>query len=278
MSSVSSVRRVHALRHICNAFVCSLSVYAGVSAAAAVPPPLRVCADPNNMPFSNRQQQGFENRIAAVVARALGRHLEYVWSPQRRGFIRNTLNAGRCDLVVGVPAQYGLVQPTRPYYRSVYAFVARRDRHLRVRSFDDDRLRALRIGIQITGDDYANPPAAEALATRHLAANVRGYTVYGDYSKPDPQRELVDAVADGRVDVAVVWGPLAGYYGRREPVAIDVTPVTPERNDRSLQFAFDIAMGVRRGDTALRDAVDNVITRRGTEIRRILTSYGVPLV
>lgn len=259
---------------------CSTAAAIALSAVtvAAAPPPLRVCADPNNMPFSNRQQQGFENRIAALVAHDLGRRLEYVWSPQRRGFIRNTLNAGRCDLVIGVPAQYGLVQPTRAYYRSAYAFVSRRDRHLRIRSFDDQRLKQLTIGIQITGDDYDNPPAAEALAARHLAANVRGYTVYGDYSKPDPQRDLVDAVADGRVDLAVVWGPLAGYYGRREPAAIDITPVSPERQSRSLMFAFDIAMGVRRGDSALRDAVNGVIARRGAAIRRILTSYGVPLV
>jgi len=245
--------------------------------AAAARPPLRVCSDPNNLPFSNGNGEGFENRIAELVAQDLGRPLVYFWSPQRRGFIRNTLNAGRCDVVMGVPAQYGPVQPTRPYYRSAYAFVSRRDRHLGVRSFDDPRLKTLTIGIQITGEDYDNPPAAQALAARHLVENVRGYTVYGDYSRPDPQRDIVDAVADGRVDLAIVWGPLAGYYGRREPAAIDVVTVTPERDGRSLAFAFDIAMGVRRGDRALRDALDAVIVRRGAGIRRILTSYGVPL-
>jgi mxaJ protein len=277
MSSASSARSAKALRHIWTVLACGAGLQACVLSAAAAPP-LRVCADPNNMPFSNRQLQGFENKIAVLVARELGRPLAYEWSPQRRGFIRNTLNAGRCDVVIGVPANYGLVQPTRAYYRSVYAFVSRRDRHLQVRSFDDERLKALKIGIQITGDDYDNPPAAQALAVRHLAANVRGYTVYGDYSKPDPQRDVVDAVADGRVDVAVVWGPLAGYYGRHEPAAIDVTPVSPQQDSRSLPFAFDIAMGVRHGDTALRNALDAIIVHRHAEIRRILTSYGVPLV
>src|SRR4051794_40920725 len=100
---------------------------------ASPQPPLRVCADPNNMPFSNQRGEGFENKIADLVARDLGRPLAYTWSPQRRGFIRNTLKAGRCDVVIGVPAQYGLLQPTRPYYRSVYTFVSRRDRHLRLR-------------------------------------------------------------------------------------------------------------------------------------------------
>jgi mxaJ protein len=252
--------------------------FGGVMLGSGSAPPLRVCADPNNMPFSNQQQEGFENKIARLVAHELDRPLAYFWSPQRRGFIRNTLNAQRCDLVMGVPAQYGLLQPTRPYYRSAYAFVSRRDRYLRIRSLDDERLKRLTIGIQITGDDYNNPPAAQALAKRHLVDNVRGFTVYGDYSNPDPQRDLIDAVADRRVDVAVMWGPLAGYYARKEPTAIDVIPVNPEQDGPMLPFAFDIAMGVRRDDSPLREALDAVIQRRGPEIRRILLSYGVPLL
>lgn len=258
--------------------VCAVVIAAGCVALSASPvTPLRVCSDPNNMPFSNQQEQGFENKIAELVARDLGRPVAYFWSPQRRGFIRNTLNAQRCDVVMGVPAQYGLLQPTRPYYRSAYAFVSKRDRGFHIRSFDDPRLKSLKIGIQLTGDDYNNPPAAQALAARHLVENVRGFTVYGDYSKPDPQRELVDAVADGRVDIAVMWGPFAGYYGRKESAAIDIVSVTPDHDGRSLAFAFDIAMGVRREDTTLRNALDAVIVRRGPAIRRILLSYGVPL-
>jgi mxaJ protein len=245
---------------------------------AGTNPPLRVCADPNNMPFSNRQGQGFENRIAELVARDLRRQLAYFWWPQRRGFVRNTLQAGRCDVVMGLPAGYGRLQLTRPYYRSGYAFVSRRDRHLAIRSFDDGRLKSLTIGIQLTGDDYDNPPAAQALAARHLVQRVRGFPVYGDYSRPDPQRDVVDAVADGRVDLAVVWGPLAGYYGLREPTAIDVLPVSAGDNRPSLPFAFDIAMGVRREDSALRAALDDVIVRRTAKIRQVLTSFGVPLL
>jgi mxaJ protein len=239
--------------------------------------PLRVCADPNNMPFSNQHADGFENRIATLVAGALHRPLSYFWLPQRRGFIRNSLNAGQCDVVMGVPAQYGLLLPTHPYYRSSYVFVARRDRHVRIDSFDAPALRSLKIGIQISGDDYNNPPAAQALAVRQIIQNVRGFPVYGDYSKPDPQREIIDAVADGRVDVAVVWGPLAGYYARREPVAMEVIPVAAERDGPVSALAFDIAMGVRREDQALKRALDGIITRNGVEIRRILRSYGVPL-
>src|SRR3954464_4066808 len=136
--------------------------------------PLRVCADPNNLPFSNDRREGFENKIAELVARELGRPLAYFWAPQRRGFIRNTVGAQRCDLVIGVPSGYRLLQTSRPYYRSAYAFVSRHDRHLGIRSFDDRRLSAMKIGIQVTGDDYDNPPAAQALAARHLVQNVRG--------------------------------------------------------------------------------------------------------
>jgi mxaJ protein len=272
---------------VCRTFVAILFAGAGLArpysasllaARTEQAPPLRVCADPNNMPFSNLKGQGFENRIAELVARDLGRPLAYFWLPQRRGFVRSTLKAGRCDVVMGVPARYELLQPTHAYYRSSYAFVSRRDRRLRVRSFDDARLRTLTIGIQMTGDDYNNPPAAQALAARHLTENVRGYTVYGDYSRPDPQREIVDAVADGRVDVAVVWGPLAGYYSRHEPTAMDVVPIGAAHDGPALTFAFDIAMGVRREDQPLRDALNKIIGRRRVEIRRILTTYGVPLL
>jgi quinoprotein dehydrogenase-associated probable ABC transporter substrate-binding protein len=236
-----------------------------------------VCADPNNMPFSNAHRDGFENKIATLVARDLRRPLVYFWLPQRRGFLRNSLNAGECDVVIGVPASYQRLETTRRYYRSSYAFVSRRDRHLRIDSFDAARLRSLKIGIQISGDDYNNPPAAQALAARHLIDNIHGFSVYGDYSTTDPQREIVDAVADGRIDVAVVWGPLAGYYAQREPTSLDVTPIAAVGDSAVLPFVFDIAMGVRRDDAALRDALNATLDRRAVEIRQILHTYGVPL-
>ncbi len=255
------------------------SAPSGVESRENTPTPLRVCADPNNMPFSNQRREGFENKIAAVVGAELGRPVTYFWLPQRRGFIRNTLRAGNCDLVMSMPSQAsGAVQPTTPYYRSTYVFVTRRDRGLRVRSLDDPALKTLRIGIQLTGDDYDNPPAAQALARRQLIANVRGFTVYGDYSKPDPQRTIVDAVADGRVDLAIVWGPLAGYFASREPSALALAPVRPQSDGPMLPFVFDIAMAVRRDDAPLRAAIDRAIARRRPEIRRILVEYGVPQV
>jgi mxaJ protein len=258
----------------CSGLVLACAAAAVLGASA---PPLRVCADPNNMPFSNAHRDGFENKIATLVATDLRRPLAYFWLPQRRGFFRNSLNAGRCDVVIGVPVSYGGVQTTHRYYRSSYVFVSRRDRHLRIDSFDAARLRSLTIGIQISGDDYNNPPAAQALAARHLIDNVRGFTLYGDYSISDPQREIVDAVADGRIDLAVIWGPLAGYYAQRETTSMDVTPIATAADSAVLPFVFDIGMGVRRDDAALRDALNTTLARRAVEIRQILRSYGVPL-
>ncbi len=262
---------------VCRLIGAFAMVWALFAAAPMAQSPLRVCADPNNMPFSNTHGDGFENRIATLVARELRRPLEYYWLPQRRGFMRNSLNAQRCDVVIGIPAQYGQLQRTRSYYRSAYAFVSRQDRHLRIDSFDAPLLKRLTIGIQVSGDDYNNPPAAQALAARQIVQNVRGFTVYGDYSRPDPQRPIIDAVAEGRIDIAVVWGPLAGYYAQRESIPIDVRPIAAAADGPTSRFTFDIAMGVRRDDMPLRAALDGVITRRGDDMRRILRSYGVPL-
>ncbi len=238
---------------------------------------LRVCADPNNLPFSNQRGEGFENRIASVLAADLGLAVRYTWWPQRQGFVRNTLNFGRCDVILGMPTSFDGVMRTRPYYRSTYVFVTRRDRGLHIRSLDDSVLHRLRIGVYFAGDDYGNLPPAQALARRGLASNVVGYSLYGDYSKPNPLAELIAAVARGEVDVAIAWGPLAGYFARRSSVPLDITPVEPSA-EPSLPFVFDIAAGVRRGDTSMRDRLQGALERRRGEIHGILETYGVPLV
>jgi len=236
---------------------------------------LRVCADPNNLPYSNERQQGFENRIAELVAREMKAELRYVWWAQRRGYIRNSLRAGLCDVFIGMPTGLDMVLVTRPYYRSTYAFVTKRSGP-RITSFDDPKLKRLRVGVQIIGDDYANAPPAEALSNRGMIRNVRGYSVIGNYRDPNPPSRIVKAVERGEVDVAVVWGPLAGYFARRSAVPLRVMPVSPEVDVPYLPFVFDIAMGVRRGDTALRDTLDAIIARRQHDIDRILADYGVP--
>jgi mxaJ protein len=242
------------------------------AAHADAPATLRVCADPNNLPFSNDRGEGFENRIAELVAKDLGKHVAYTWFPQRRGFLKNTLKANKCDVVIGVPADYDMVAPTRPYYRSTYVFVTKPG--LVIASLDDKQLAKLRIGIHAIGDDYANSPAAEALARRGFIDHIVGYSIYGDYSKPDPAQDLVGAVASGDVDVAIVWGPLAGHAAHEHHLA--VTPVTPALDPPALAFQFAIAMGVRKGDKALHDALDHAIAHEQKAIAKVLDAYGVP--
>jgi mxaJ protein len=244
--------------------------------AAPQPRVLRFCADPNNMPFSNERLEGFENRIAELVAAELDARVEYEWHAQRRGFIRNTLRAGECDVVAGIPSSFELALPTRPYYRSTYVFVYREDSGLDIRSFDDPLLRELRIGVQVVGDDYANSPPAHALGNRGIVGNIRGFSVIGDYREEAPPARIMDAVVDGRVDVAVVWGPLAGWYARQHQLPVRLVPVQPQVDPPYLPFVFDMAMGVRRGEDALKDELDEVLSRRAAEIEAILDEFGVP--
>ncbi len=201
--------------------------------------------------------------------------IRYAWRAQRRGFFREALKGGECDLVLGVPSGFERAATTAPYYRSTYVFVTRKDRGLDIRSFDDPRLKSLKIGVQLIGDDGANTPPAHMLGARGLIGNVVGFTVYGDYAEPNPPARIVDAVADRRVDVAVVWGPLAGYFARgRDDLAL--VPVAPEAGPGALPMAFDIGMGVRKGDKALRAEVDAILAARRHEIGKILDAYGVP--
>jgi mxaJ protein len=239
---------------------------------------LRVCADPNNLPFSNQQGEGFENRIAELIAHELHATVQYTWWAQRRGFVRNTLKASTCDVILGVPSDFDLALTTSPYYRSTYVFVYRQDKGLTIRSFDDPLLHQLRIGVQLIGDDYANTPPAHALANRDIINNVVGYTVYGDYSQANPAAKIMEAVAAGEVDAAVVWGPLAGYFAPRQSVPLDIVPVSPPMDPPSLPFVFDISMGVRKDDEAFKGELQAVLERKRTEIEAILDEYGIPRV
>ena len=237
---------------------------------------LRVCADPNNLPFSNRDGEGFENKLVALMANELGARVEYVWWAQRRGFVRSTLRANRCDVIAGIPSTVEIVTATRPYYRSTYVFVTRADRRLRVRTFNDPALRRLRVGVQLVGDDYANSPPVHALASRGIVQNVRGYSVYGDYADTIPTAPIMRAVIAGDVDVAIVWGPLAGYMARSAPVVLTLQPVSPQIDVPFLPFVYDISMGVRHGDLVLRDSLDTILRRRRVDVDALLARYGVP--
>jgi len=238
---------------------------------------LRVCADPNNMPFSDSGAHGFDNRVASLIAGDLHRTLQYVWYPERRGFIRRTIGAGTCDLVIGVPTGLPGVRTTRPFYRSTYVFVTRADGEDAIRSLDDPRLRTWRVGLHFTGGS-ANPPPSHALARRGIVDNVVAYSIYGDYATPSPPTRLIDAVAAGDIDVAIAWGPMAGYTASREPVALRVTPVSPADDGPGVSFPFDLAVGVAPADSAAAAAIQQVLDHRRDAITAILRSYHVPLL
>jgi mxaJ protein len=237
---------------------------------------LTVCADPNNLPFSNRAGQGFENKLAETIARELHARLDYVWWAQRRGYVRNTLNERKCDLWPGVASTVEMLATSRPYYRSTYVFVTRAGDHLAGLTLDDPRLRRLRLGVQLVGDDGVNTPPAHALARRNIVANVRGFMLYGDYRQPNPPAAIVRAVAAGEIDVGLVWGPLAGYFAAHSPVPLQIQPVTPWLDDTSWPMVYDISVGVQRSDTRLLNEVDRVLAERHGEIEALLDRYRVP--
>jgi len=246
---------------------------ATVGASAAT---LRVCADPNNLPYSNQQKKGFENRIADLIAKDLGTNVEYFWLPQREAFFKKTLNAGVCDVVMGVPAGIDQAASTRPYYRSTYVFVARKDRNLTIRSFDDPRLRRLKIGVHILGEQDDSLPPVHALTSRGIVKNLVGFSIFGNLTEKNPPADLIRAVEDGTVDVAVAWGPMAGYFAQQSKVPLELTPVNKDAEHPDLPFAFDIGIGVRQSDPALRNRLDSELVRRKSQIEDILRSYGVP--
>jgi mxaJ protein len=239
---------------------------------------LTACADPNNLPFSNKTGQGFENKLAQMIAYDLHAKLNYVWWAQRRGYVRNTLNERKCDFWPGVSSNVEMLATSRPYYRSTYVFVTRASANLKGLTLDDPRLKTLKIGVQMVGNDATNTPPAHALAARGVIGNVRGYMLYGDYSKPNPPAEIVEAVRRGDVDVAVVWGPLAGYFAAQSPIPLRLEPVTPWMADMQWPMQFDISVGVQNHNDKLLKQIDEVLTRRSGDIRKLLDAYQVPLV
>jgi mxaJ protein len=257
-----------------------------VVAAAAVtlmagaprsPTELRVCVDPYDLPFSNDKEEGFENKIAHLVARDLNATVINYWWPARRGVLRSSILAGRCDVMIQAPVGLDPVATTKPYYRSTYYFVYRADRGLALRSLDDTVLKHLKIGVNIIGYDYTNTPPAHALSAR----GIMGLVGFGNFLNPDPKadhpQDIFDALAKDSIDVAIVWGPLAGYWVKHEPVPLAMTALPDSDPVSGMPFAFDMAMAVRHRDKELKAQLDSAITRRHDEIVRILEDYNVPL-
>jgi mxaJ protein len=239
---------------------------------------LTACADPNNLPFSNKAGEGFENKLAQMIAADLHAKLDYIWWAQRRGYVRNTLNEKTCDFWPGIGSNVEMVATSRPYYRSTYMFVSRANANLAGLTLDDPRLKRLRVGVQLVGDDASNTPPAHALARRGIVANVRGYMLYGDYAAPNPPAEIVRAVERGEIDVGLAWGPLAGFFAARSPVPLRLEPVTPWFADNQWPMQFDVSVGVQKDNQKLLKQIDAVLARRSNEISRLLDSYHVPVI
>ncbi|MFL5471007.1 MAG: quinoprotein dehydrogenase-associated putative ABC transporter substrate-binding protein, partial [Gemmatimonadales bacterium] len=252
-----------------------LSTGAGPAEAVHAPSDvLRVCADPDNLPYSRADGSGFENRIARVLAIDLGVDLQFAWLPDRRGFVRKTMGAGDCDVMIGVPVGFERVAATHPYYRSSYAWVQRADAGAPPAGFDDPRLAGLRIGVQLIGDDQATSPPGFALARHAPRAQVVGFPIPGE--QPAAPR-IVDAVAAGQLDAGVVWGPQAGYFVKKSPVPLVLTPLATEVDTATgYPMSYNIGMAVRRRDHEFRDSLQTLLDRKHSEILGILKEYGVP--
>ena len=247
--------------------VALLLALASMLAMAAAP--LRICADPDNLPFSNREGSGFDDRILLLIAHDLHRAPVFVWARSRRGFVREQFNHNACDVLPGVPTGARGIAVTEPYYTSSYAFVTPARKHLQIASFNDQRLNKQRIGLQILEEDLS-PPSLPLIRSGH-AAQIVGFESFGEC-----EGDVVKAVADSRIGVAVVWGPVAGYFAQRSRVPLRVTPVSSSYSFSGIPFTYSIGLGVHRQDRALLQQLNGSIRRLQPKINQILAAFAVP--
>ncbi|MDD4931978.1 MAG: quinoprotein dehydrogenase-associated putative ABC transporter substrate-binding protein [Methylacidiphilaceae bacterium] len=235
--------------------------------------PLRVCGDPGNMPLSNSRGEGFQNKLAELLARAMGKRLDYFWyTYYERGLVRATLNASRCDLLFDMPPDFELALPTKPYYKSAFVLVTRKDRNLHIRSLDDPILKTLRIGV------FQASAARDALRNHGIQHNTVVHYIFYD-SRVHPEQhpaEQVEQVIQGTLDACAIWGPMAGYYVAKAKAPLDITPLNTMEETVPLEYAM--ALAVPKGDKSLRDGLNRAMEEHKTEIKEILTEFGVPLV
>jgi quinoprotein dehydrogenase-associated probable ABC transporter substrate-binding protein len=235
------------------------------------PKVLRVCADPRDLPFSNEAGEGFENKIAALLAQKLGKTLAYEYYPGTTGFVRNTLNAHRCDVIMGMPQGDDIVQGTNPYYRTSYALISKQGAGLEpIESLEDPRLQGKRIGI------IAGTPPATNLAVNGLLENVKSYPLVVDTRFDAPASLMIGDLEGGRIDAALLWGPIAGYLAMHANIPLKVTPLVKEASGP--RMIYRIGMGVRHSDQDWKRLLNKLIAENQAEITHILASYGVPLL
>jgi quinoprotein dehydrogenase-associated probable ABC transporter substrate-binding protein len=231
---------------------------------------LRVCSDPANLPFSNDKGEGFENKIAELLAAKLGVPLKYVWYPNTVGFLRNTLRVRRCDVVMGTVTGAEMVQTTNPYYRSAYVMVTRTGDNITADKIEDPALKKLRIGV------IAGTPPADIAARNGLAPNFRPYDLYVDTRVQSPGKDMVEDLAKNEIDVALLWGPIAGYFAAAQGDRLKVTPLLNEPKNTRLEFFITLA--VRPGENRWKNDLNKLIRENQAEITKILRDYHVPLL
>jgi quinoprotein dehydrogenase-associated probable ABC transporter substrate-binding protein len=231
---------------------------------------LRVCADPSNLPFSNEKEEGFENKTATLLGEELKLPVKYVFFPQVIGFVRNTLGVRRCDLVMGTVAGDDIVQTTNPYYFSAYVAIYRNDKGFAFTDFDDPKLKTMKLGIV-----GATPPA-DLLVKHGLMANAKPYALMVDTRYESPTREMIEDIVKGDIDVGLLWGPIAGYYIKRDKLPLAVAVLKDEPG--APRMDYHITMGVRANEPEWRRQINAAILKRQPEITKVLEDYGVPLL
>lgn len=252
-------------------FVISTAAPAAAQTSEAVDrAALRVCADPANLPFSNQAGEGFENKIAELVAAELEIPIEYTWFPQATGFIRNTLQARRCDVVIGISLGFELLQNTNPYYRSAYVMMTRADGGPEIASLNDSALKSARIGL------IAGTPPATIVALNGLMPQVQPYHLVADTRFDHPGRKMVEDLTTGKIDVGLLWGPIAGYYAKQQKAELRIVPLLTDNGP--VRMDYRITMGLRFNEPNWKRRLNDIIKRRQADIDAILTDYGVPLL
>jgi len=231
---------------------------------------LKVCADPNNLPFSDEKKEGFENKIAELIGAELGLTVDYAWFPQVTGFVRNTLRAHLCDLVTGTVAGDEVMQTTNPYYFTTYVMFYRSDKGLAFDGPQDPRLADLRLGV------VAGTPPTDLMARHALMSHTRPYALMVDTRAESPTHQMVQDVLDGTIDVGFLWGPIAAYYRKRDNLPLTLMPLKDEPG--AARMEYHIAMGVRANEPEWRRRINSAILKRQPEITAILRDYGVPLL
>lgn len=231
---------------------------------------LKVCADPNNLPFSDEKKEGFENKIAELIGAELGLKVDYAWFPQVIGFVRNTLRAHLCDLVMGTVTGDDVMQTTNPYYFTTYVMLYRSDKGLALDGPQDLRLANLRLGV------VGGTPPADLLVRHGLMAHTKPYALMVDTRFESPTHEMVQDIVDGTIDVGFLWGPIAGFYRKRDTLPLTLVPLKSEPG--AARMAYHIAMGVRANEPEWRRRINAAILKRQAEITGTLREYGIPLL